>query len=488
MRRRLLGLRASLLLALVFTSVATLGVASYALVRPLTDRLREQTVENLRQVTEQSRNEFQRALGRPAAERGAALRDAGLDLQFAANARVAVSADRFTEFAYDTDVGAPAGPLLRASLGARRLRRTVDYVSDDRVTVAIPLPKGVRGGGVLVTQRQLTDVATTVEQVRTALLAAAAVGVLVAVALSVAISSTLLRRLGRLRAAVLRITSEGASAPPPADEVRDEVGDLSRAFAQMQEALVREEATRRAFVATASHELRTPLTMLQGTMELLEEDLRDGRVDLDDAQCQVASARHELRRLSALAAELLDLSRLDAQVPLRSEPLELGELARAVAAEFSLRARERGLSVDVLTPDRPCWASGDPDAAARVVRILLDNALRHSPADAAIHVTVGPGGEPALEVADAGPGVLPQDRDRIFERFYRAADRAGTEGGFGLGLAIGRGLAERMGGSLTLASGDGAGARFLLTLRAAPADLAPEEESGRPVGAGSSPA
>ena len=90
----------------------------------------------------------------------------------------------------------------------------------------------------------------------------------------------------------------------------------------MQEELRRQEAARRSFVSTASHELRTPLTMLQGTMELLEEDLRDGG-DLADAQEQVASARRELRRLSALATELLDLSRLDAAVQLRSEPVEL---------------------------------------------------------------------------------------------------------------------------------------------------------------------
>ncbi|MDP9385290.1 MAG: HAMP domain-containing histidine kinase [Actinomycetota bacterium] len=484
MRRRLLGLHGRLLFALVFTSVVTLAVAAFALVRPLTERLREQSVENLRQVTLQAKPGFERALRRGGPDRFERLRDLGLDLQFRANARVAVSAERFTEFAYDTDVGAPPGPLLRAALQSRRTLGFVERVQNDRVTFAARLlPKDGRGGGVLVTQRQLTDVATAVEQVRTALLAAGLVGLIVAVALSVAISGTLLRRLDRLRAAVGRLTSEGASAPSPADEVRDEVGDLSRAFVRMQEALLREEATRRSFVATASHELRTPLTMLQGTMELLEEDLRDGRVDLEDAQHQVANARKELRRLSALAAELLDLSRLDAQVPLRSEPVELGELARAVAAEFALRAHELRVAVEVVPPAEPCWALGDPDATARVVRILLDNAVRHSPAGGVVRVTAGAGAEPAVEVADQGPGVLPQDRDRIFERFYRAADRAGTEGGFGLGLAIGRGLADRMGGSLTLSSGDGAGASFELRLHPAPARPTPEPEPGRPVAA-----
>ncbi len=177
----------------------------------------------------------------------------------------------------------------------------------------------------------------------------------------------------------LRITREGPDAPTPRDHRRDEVGDLARALTRMQEELRRQEAARRAFVSTASHELRTPLTMLQGTMELLEEDIRSGRLDELDALRQVSIARTELDRLSALSGELLDLSRLDAAVPLRSEPVELGEIVRAVAAEFELRARERSTKLDVILPEASCWGRGDPDAVARVVRILLDNALRYGP-------------------------------------------------------------------------------------------------------------
>ena len=475
MSQRMLGLRGRLMLALVFTSVVTLGVAAFALVRPLTERLRDQSIENLRQATLQERQDFERALGRRGAERDERLEELGLELQYRANARVVVSGERYTEFVYDTDEGAPSGRILRAALRVRRTRSAFVDEEDDRVTIAIRLPKGVRGGGVLVTQRQLTDVATAVQQVRTALLAAGTVGLIVALALSFAISSTLLRRLDRLRATALRITAEGPAAPPPVDDVRDEVGDLARAFAEMQQALLREERTRRSFVATASHELRTPLTMLQGTMELLEEDLADGRVDIKDAQQQVANARRELLRLSALAGELLDLSRLDAQVPLRSEPVELGEIARAVAAEFGLRARERDVTLHVIPPAEPCWALGDPDAAARVVRILLDNALRHSPTGSEVSVLACARERPAVEVSDRGAGVLPQDRERIFERFYRSAE-SGTQGGFGLGLAIGRGLAERMAGTLTLASGDGESARFVLDLPPAPAGTGVPED------------
>ena len=195
-------------------------------------------------------------------------------------------------------------------------------------------------------------------------------------------------------------------------------------------------------------------------MELLAEDLEESRPDVPDAQRQVATARRELLRLSTLAEELLDLSRLDAAVALRSEAVELGELARAVAAEFGLRAGECDTAIEVVPPTGPCWGRGDPDAVARVVRILIDNALRYGDGRD-IRVTAGEAA--TVEVADRGPGVPVEERERIFERFYRGRVR-GSEGGFGLGLAIGRELAERMGGTLTLADRPGGGTRFTLAL------------------------
>jgi signal transduction histidine kinase len=171
--------------------------------------------------------------------------------------------------------------------------------------------------------------------------------------------------------------------------------------------------------------------------------------------------------LTNLASELLDLSRLDAAVSLRSEPVELGEVARAVAAEFDVAARERGASVDVFQPPEPCWGRGDPDAIARIVRILLDNALRYGPEGEPVRVTATILGRTArIEVADRGPGIPDDEREQIFERFHRGS-AGGSKGGFGLGLAIGRGLAERMGGTLRLGDGSGPGARFVLTLAAA---------------------
>jgi signal transduction histidine kinase len=482
-RRRLpRGLRPRLLLALLFTSAVTLGIAATVLLSPLPDRLRQQSATNLRVAVTAQREAFERALSEEGKDPFAVQR-AAEDLRQRTDGRVLVL-DAITPAGlptYDTSSGAGRRTATLVALHSLRTRTTTTDIRGDDVRIGMRL-FGAKGGvgGVLVVERRLTEVTTAVDQVRNALLAAGAVGLLVAVALAVALSSTLLRRLGRLRTAAVRISREGiADAPLQRDEGRDEVGDLARAFGRMQEELRRQEQARRSFVATASHELRTPLTMLQGTMELLEEDLADERLDIADAQLQVARARRELLRLSSLAGELLDLSRLDASVPLRSEPVELGELARAVAAEFGLRAEDREVALEVVPPPGPCWSRGDPDAVARVVRILLDNALRYGPRAEPIRISAGCDAERAhVEVADRGPGVHPAEREQIFERFQRGRS-ASAEAGFGLGLAIGRELAERMGGTLALAGEEGeSGTRFRLDLPAAEPDpdAAPETD------------
>jgi signal transduction histidine kinase len=484
-RRWAFGLRPRLLAALVFTAVVTLGVAALALLPPLQDKLTQQARSDLENATRTDRDLFERQItatlrktvGKPRAERltrlGQEIQNRGFTLRARTDARV-ILADAVPDEQpiFDTDLAAvPRTEILRSI--ADPVSRTVRRGNTITVTEPIFVPekysldphaRDVPGQFVLVTQKQLTDVSSAVGQVRNAFLAAAAVGLVVAVILGVLLATTIGRRLARLRAAAVRVAREGPDAPTPRDDGLDEVGDLARSLATMQRELRRQEAARRSFVATASHELRTPLTSLQGTLELLEEDLRDGRLDHDDAREQLVAAQRQLRRLGRLASELLDLSRLDAAVALREEPVELGELCRAVAAEFELRARERDVELDVTTPPGPCWGRGDPDAVARVVRILLDNAVRHAPVGTTVSILPAYHGNSAtVEVADEGPGVAPIDRERIFERFERGSAPSG-EGGFGLGLAIGRELARRMGGELRHDDGTGPGARFVLEL------------------------
>jgi signal transduction histidine kinase len=439
MRRRLpAGLRWRLLLALVATSAVTLGATALVVLPPMQDRLRQQTADSLETSVETVRPEFQNVFNKLDKGKEPSQYDDGFAvwqddyeralagpasiLNQQSNARVMVLDDTFLPgdpiesppgFLYDNEFSPTSFAALRVALSVHD--QPVTEITGDAVRVAIPLFTDNRLTAVVVAERELTETAALVGQVRDRFLIAAVVGLLVAVLLAIALSSTLLRRLARLRAVALRITREGPDAPTPRDERRDEVGDLARALTRMQEELRRQETARRAFVSTASHELRTPLTMLQGTMELLEEDIRSGRLDELDALRQVHDARTELNRLSALSGELLDLSRLDAAVPLRAEPVELGEIVRAVAAEFELRARERSTSVSAILPDGPCWGHGDPDAVARVVRILLDNALRYGPRGAPVRVEARSGGGHAvIAVSDQGPGIPAEERDHIF--------------------------------------------------------------------------
>jgi signal transduction histidine kinase len=464
------GLRGRLLIALVVTSAVTLAAAAAVVLGPLQQRLRDQSTESLRAAVLAARPRFEAGMAqRSKVDREIALSSEAFELSDQTAGRVLVTDVALTPasdsesppgFLADSESGPPPGQAYFGAIAALNRQETVVDVRGDDLAIAVPLYRRGVVTGAVVARRRLTEVGNAANEVRKALLAAAAVGLGLAVAIAFLLANTLLRRLGRLRAAALRISTEGPEVSMPRDTGHDEVGDLARALARMQEELRRQESARRAFVATASHELRTPLTMLQGTMELLAEDLDEINPDMPDAQRQVATARRELLRLSTLAEELLDLSRLDAAVALRSEAVELGELARAVAAEFGVRAGESDTAIEVVPPTGPCWGRGDPDAVARVVRILIDNALRYG-GGRDIRVTTGE--DATVEVADRGPGVPAEERERIFERFYRGRAR-GSEGGFGLGLAIGRELAERMGGTLTLEDRDGGGTRFTLSL------------------------
>jgi signal transduction histidine kinase len=234
----------------------------------------------------------------------------------------------------------------------------------------------------------------------------------------------------------------------------------------MRARLHAEERGRQVFLSTASHELRTPLASLQGTVELLEEELTGGTPDLDAARRRAATAHRQTERLTTLAADLLDLGRLDADAPLATEPVELAELAGTIAAEAEADAR--AAEVELVVRDAgPAWAQADARAAARIIRAMIDNALRHGarPGGTVAIAVETEGERTTVSVTDDGVGLPESDRERVFGRFERGA-RAGA--GFGLGLPIARGLARRMGGDV-LAMPTEVGACFVATLPASPA-------------------
>jgi signal transduction histidine kinase len=216
------------------------------------------------------------------------------------------------------------------------------------------------------------------------------------------------------------------------------------------------------FISTASHELRTPLTSLQATLELLEEEALSGAADPERTAAYPDRALRQTRRLVALATDLLDVSRLDGDVPLALHLIEFAELAETIRREFAARLQVDGRWLRV--EGGPAVALADPAAVARILRILLDNAAAYGAGT--VTVAVSTDGEHVLvAVADEGPGVAREEREHIFGRFVRGRAAAGAVGGAGLGLAIARGLARAMGGDVEAARVP-RGARFVLSLRA----------------------
>ncbi len=368
----------------------------------------------------------------------------------------------------------PQAGVLRA---LRRHRPDYGFITiGDTQYVRAAIPIGRRSDPVLVVTKAINEIPGAVHAVQQSLLIAALAGLVLTLLLAIPVSARLVRRLRNLHESALRLAADGSAPELPDDRSSDEIGDLTRTFALMQRRLRHQEEARRAFVSTASHELRTPLASLDLMLELLGEDLEAGNVDLEDAQELLARARSQSKRLGRLAADLLDLSRIDAEVQLRSEPVELGELCRAVIAEFELGTQERGLLCALRGAEDPLWALGDPGSVARILRILLDNAVRVAPRGSEVVVELNTGPRPSLSVSDTGPGIPAKERELIFERFKRGHGTGG-EAGFGLGLAIGRELAQRMDGTLQLAESCGPGATFVLTLEPAKAPAPTESDS-----------
>jgi len=481
-RRGALGLRGRIVGAVLVTTVATLAVAAVTLLGPLEQSLRHAALTTLRHDLKGATANFKQLnltyvadYTGPGAVQGRleriAVQQAEQQLGVRIGAAVTLLGFPSAEGRY-TPVPPPRNPdTIEADRfdDATTVFRTgrpvysfgsIDATEDARA--ALP----VKPGYVLAVRKPIDEIPGAVHAVSRAFITAALAGLALTLILGIPLAATLVRRLRRLREAALELAGGGPAADLPLDRRRDEVGDLSRAFATMQRRLHHQEQARRAFVATASHELRTPLASLDGMLELVDDDLRSGEPDIEDALALLERARAQSRRLGRLAADLLDLSRLDAEVELRSEPVELGELSRAVLAEFELGTSERRISPELDDAAGPVWALGDPGSVARILRILLDNAVRVSPDGGEIRVSLGNGAGVFLSVSDQGPGVSPDERELIFERFQRGRDMSG-KGGFGLGLAIGRELAERMGGQLVLEEHDGPGAKFTLTLPAA---------------------
>jgi signal transduction histidine kinase len=316
---------------------------------------------------------------------------------------------------------------------------------------------------VVVFSERLDDVDDNVALIRRQIIVAGLIALAVALVSSYYASSAISRRVKRLEHAAGEVAAGNFSEPIPVDS-EDELGQLARAFNEMQRKLAGLDRARKDFIANASHELRTPIFSLGGFVELLQDEDMD-----EDTRTEfLATMREQVDRLGKLATDLLDLSRLDAgSLELEVEPVSLSLLASQVVREFTAQATRQGADIEIAAgPDGEVVAECDPQRTAQILRALVDNAITHAGEGASISVEAGRGGAgrvgrraAEIEVSDNGPGIPRRDLESIFERFHTG--RAGP--GSGLGLAIARELAERMRGSLTVVSKPGR-TTFKLTL------------------------
>ena len=321
--------------------------------------------------------------------------------------------------------------------------------------------------GTFIVAIPLTDVEGTLHRLLLVELAVAAAVVAGVGALGWWLVRLGLRPLDRMAETAGAIAGGDLSRRVEPDDARTEVGRLGRALntmlrqieASFQRQRASEERLRR-FIGDASHELRTPITSIRGYAELFRRGAGERPEDLDTAMRRIED---EGARMGVLVDDLLLLARLDQGRPLERAPVDLASLVTDAVHDAGAADPARRFE---LTVDGEVRVMGDELRLRQVVANLLANARTHTPAGTPIEVRVGRSSEVAsIEVEDHGPGVSPEERDRIFERFYRGdPSRSRASGGAGLGLSIASAIVEAHGGRIRITSREGGGATFLVTL------------------------
>jgi two-component system sensor histidine kinase MprB len=310
-------------------------------------------------------------------------------------------------------------------------------------------------GEALQIARSLTEADATLGRLRWVLITVMLGGVGLAAALGLAVSRAATRPLARLTATAEQVTATGElhhRIPVGAD---DEPGRLAAAFNAMLSALESSRDAQRQLVADASHELRTPLTAIRANIELLEHA---PQLAPAERAAMLRSARGQLEDLTVLVGDLVDLARPGEREIDPPEELRLDELVGAAVE----RARRHAPAMAFTLAAEPSIVIGSRARLARAVGNLLDNAVKWSPPDSTIEVTVTDG---EVTVRDHGPGIAQVDLPHVFDRFYRAPSARGLPGS-GLGLAIVKHVADAHHGTVVAEAAPGGGTLLRLTLPA----------------------
>lgn len=447
----LASVRNRLVLLFFAITTAAVGFVYLYVVPQLSSNL---TVERLERLEEQGSEELDGL--RAAADRDLSQRElAALVRKSAADvdARVTLLGVRDGQPAFviadselETEALDAAYPAAVGAAVSGEPRSAVETVHGRRIgEAAFPVPgdEPLAEGWVIVLSTPLTDVADNVALIRRQTLIAGGIALLAALIAAYVAASYHARRLRRLQHAAERVAQGDFNVPIPVGAL-DEVGELALTLDEMQRRLRRLDSARREFIANASHELRTPIASLGGFVELLDEEPEPDR---ENRREFVRTMRGQIERLTKLTTDLLDLSRLDAgAVSLSVAAFAPGPMLAEVAAEFEVAAERHEATIDLEPAADPAlWVRADRARVAQIMRILIDNAIKHTDPGTEITISATASADRChLSVADDGPGLDRGAGERAFERFY-TADAAG---GSGLGLSIGRELARLMDGDV----------------------------------------
>jgi two-component system, OmpR family, sensor histidine kinase MprB len=348
----------------------------------------------------------------------------------------------------------PVTPADRAVAAGRRPA----FFSDAKVagTLVRELTERAPEGGVWQVALPLSDLNSTLSNLKLVLAIVSLGGIALAALLGLLVSRAALVPVRRLTGAAERVArTQDLGHRIPATE-GDELGRLAASFNSMLAALERSRLAQRQLVSDASHELRTPLTSVQANLDALAIG---ERLTASERARIVAAVQAQMSELTVLVGDLVDLSKTDV------EEVEVEDVRLDMAAAVALRrARLHAPGCRFTLDAEPCLVRCAPGRLDRAVANLLDNACQWtpSPQTGAIEVRVSDG---RLQVRDHGPGIAEEDLPRVFDRFYRAPT-ARARPGSGLGLAIVRHLAETHGGTVHAANAPGGGALLTLELPA----------------------
>ena len=370
--------------------------------------------------------------------------------------------------ARSTNLGDFELPIDLTQLTANGSAWTDIAVTDNGRLFVFNYPVVVRGEliGVVQLARSLAEQDASLETLRNTLIMGSLFVVVLAFIIGWVLSGAALRPIQRITDTARVIGAQrdfdrrvDYRGPP------DEVGQLATTFnsmlTELQGAHQQTEQTlqqQRRFVADASHELRTPLTTIRGNLGLLQ---RQPPITEEDQRAVVSDMVDETNRLIRLTNDLLTLARSNAGRSLRRERVPIAPLVDDVCRQANLLGAQRTIACETVPEEN---VLGDQDAIKQVLLILLDNALKYTPAGGTITI----GAERTdrvvqVRIADTGPGIAPDELPHIFERFYRS-DESRTGSGAGLGLAIAQELIEAQGGDITVTSELGKGSTFTVML------------------------